>query len=75
MICLIVFLLDLFIAILKSDGRDIVKKTTRKSKYLFSFPGLMAPVACGKLGDLSNLDSKNPVLYVEFPEVSFPWNL
>jgi hypothetical protein len=65
------FVLYLFVAILKSDGRDIVKRTTRKSKYLFSFPGLMAPVAGGKLGDLTNLDSKNPVLYVEFPEVRF----
>lgn len=54
--------------ILNSDGRDIVKKGHRKSKYLFAFPGLMGPVAGGKLGELSNLDSKNPVLYVEFPQ-------
>lgn len=59
----------LFAAILNSDGRDIVKKGHRKSKYLFAFPGLMAPVAGGKLGELTNLDSKNPVLYVEFPQV------
>eukprot|EP00250_Pteridium_aquilinum_P010590 c19500_g1_i3 orf=506-2104(-) len=54
--------------ILNADGRDIVKKGHRKSKYLFAFPGLMAPVAGGKLGELTNLDSKNPVLYVEFPQ-------
>lgn len=54
--------------ILNSDGRDIVKKGHRKSKYLFAFPGLMAPVAGGKLGELTNLDSKNPVLYVDFPQ-------
>lgn len=54
--------------IFKSDGRDIVKKGNRKNKYLFSFPGLMAPVAAGKLGELTNLDSKNPILYVDFPQ-------
>ncbi|MCO5598132.1 hypothetical protein L7F22_052224 [Adiantum nelumboides] len=54
--------------ILNSDGRDVVKKGHRKSKYLFAFPGLLSPVAGGKLGELTNLDSKNPVLYVEFPQ-------
>ncbi|MCO5563999.1 hypothetical protein L7F22_017654 [Adiantum nelumboides] len=55
-------------SILNSDGRDVVKKGHRKSKYLFAFPGLLSPVAGGKLGELTNLDSKNPVLYVEFPQ-------
>ncbi|KAI5079822.1 hypothetical protein GOP47_0005301 [Adiantum capillus-veneris] len=55
-------------AILNSDLRDVVKKGHRKSKYLFAFPGLLSPVAGGKLGELTNLDSRNPVLYVEFPQ-------
>ncbi|XP_024530015.1 DNA-binding protein RHL1 [Selaginella moellendorffii] len=54
--------------LLKCDGKDIVKKGTRKSKFLFSFPGLVAPVAGGKFGDLAHLDTKNPILYVDFPK-------
>ncbi|KAG0577545.1 hypothetical protein KC19_5G164300 [Ceratodon purpureus] len=54
--------------ILRCDGKDICKKGHRKNKYLFSFPGLVAPVAGGKFGDLSQLDSRNPVLYVDFPQ-------
>lgn len=54
--------------ILNSDGKDIVKKGQRKSKYLFSFPCLVAPVSGGKMGELVHLDTKNPVLYVDFPQ-------
>ncbi|XP_057825908.2 DNA-binding protein RHL1 isoform X1 [Cryptomeria japonica] len=55
-------------SIIKSDGRDIVKKGQRKSKYLFAFPCLIAPVSGGKMGELSHLDTKNPILYVSFPQ-------
>eukprot|EP00252_Welwitschia_mirabilis_P008939 TRINITY_DN21206_c0_g1_i1.p1 TRINITY_DN21206_c0_g1~~TRINITY_DN21206_c0_g1_i1.p1 ORF type:complete len:446 (+),score=128.45 TRINITY_DN21206_c0_g1_i1:262-1599(+) len=55
-------------AILNSDGKDIVKKGQRKSKFLFAFPGLVAPVSGGKMGDLMHLDTQNPVLYVDFPQ-------
>ncbi|KAH9532675.1 hypothetical protein CY35_18G011100 [Sphagnum magellanicum] len=55
-------------AVLKCNGKDIVKKGHRKNKYLFAFPGLVAPVAGGKFGDLTQLDSKNPILYVDFPQ-------
>eukprot|EP00249_Psilotum_nudum_P023938 c29033_g1_i1 orf=594-2204(-) len=55
-------------ALLKCDGKDIVKKGHRKNKYLFAFPGLAAPVAGGKFGELTQLNSKNPVLYVDFPQ-------
>ncbi|KAH9532680.1 hypothetical protein CY35_18G011100 [Sphagnum magellanicum] len=58
-------------AVLKCNGKDIVKKGHRKNKYLFAFPGLVAPVAGGKFGDLTQLDSKNPILYVDFPQVVF----
>lgn len=55
-------------AILNCDGKDIVKKGQRKNKYLFSFPCLIAPVSGGKMGELVHLDTKNPVLYVDFPQ-------
>ena len=54
----------------KCDGKDICKKGHRKNKYLFSFPGLVASVAGGKFGELAQLDSRNPILYVDFPKVS-----
>ncbi|ERN09413.1 DNA-binding protein RHL1 isoform X2 [Amborella trichopoda] len=52
----------------KQDGRDIVKKGHRKSKFLFAFPGLLAPVSGGKIGELADLGSKNPILYIDFPQ-------
>lgn len=56
-------------AVLKHRGRDIVKKGQRKNKFLFSLPGLLAPVSGGKIGELTNLNTRNPVLYLEFPQV------
>ncbi|XP_020677916.1 DNA-binding protein RHL1 [Dendrobium catenatum] len=55
-------------AVVKLQGRDIVKRGQRKSRYLFSFPGLIAPLTGGKIGDLADLATKNPVLYLEFPQ-------
>ncbi|KAL2999236.1 hypothetical protein AAZX31_09G148900 [Glycine max] len=53
----------------KHHGKDIIKKSQRKSsRYLFSFPGLIAPIAGGKIGDLKDLGTKNPVLYLDFPQ-------
>ncbi|KAL2334370.1 hypothetical protein Fmac_015583 [Flemingia macrophylla] len=53
----------------KHHGRDIIKKSQRKSsRFLFSFPGLVAPIAGGKIGDLKDLGTKNPVLYLDFPQ-------
>lgn len=56
------------LGIKKCDGKDICKKGHRKNKYLFSFPGLVAAVAGGKFGELAQLDSRNPILYVDFPK-------
>lgn len=53
----------------KHHGKDVVKKSQRKNKFLFSFPGLLAPIAGGKIGDLKDLGTKNPVLYLDFPQV------
>lgn len=56
----------------KHHGKDIIKRSQRKSsRYLFSFPGLIAPLAGGKIGDLKDLGTKNPVLYLDFPQVGF----
>lgn len=52
----------------KQHGKDIVKRSQRKNKFLFSFPGLLAPVAGGKIGELKDLGTKNPVLYLDFPQ-------
>ena len=62
--------------VIKHHGKDILKKSQRKNRYLFSFPGLLAPIGGGKLGELKDLGTKNPVLYLDFPQVrlflSFP---
>uniref|UniRef100_A0A2P2LD57 DNA-binding protein RHL1 isoform X5 n=1 Tax=Rhizophora mucronata TaxID=61149 RepID=A0A2P2LD57_RHIMU len=56
--------------VLKHRGKDILRKSQRRNRFLFSFPGLLAPISgAGKIGDLQNLGSKNPVLYVNFPQV------
>lgn len=56
----------------KHHGKDIIKKSQRKSsRYLFSFPGLFAPIGGGKIGDLKDLGTKNPILYLDFPQVVF----
>ncbi|XXG77339.1 hypothetical protein AAC387_Pa08g1510 [Persea americana] len=54
--------------ILKHQGKDIVKKGQRKNIFLFSFPGLLAPVSAGKIGKLKDIGTKNPVLYIDFPQ-------
>ncbi|XP_077247129.1 root hair initiation protein root hairless 1 (RHL1) [Tasmannia lanceolata] len=54
--------------IIKHQGRDVVKKGQRKNRFLFSFPGLLAPVTGGKIGELKGLGTKNPILYLDFPQ-------
>ncbi|KAK7380135.1 hypothetical protein VNO78_32581 [Psophocarpus tetragonolobus] len=55
--------------VVKHHGKDIIKKSQRKSsRFLFSFPGLIAPVAGGKIGELKDLGTKNPILYLDFPQ-------
>ncbi|KAK8660280.1 hypothetical protein V6N13_051208 [Hibiscus sabdariffa] len=57
--------------IIKHHGKDILRKSQRKNRFLFSFPGLLAPISGGKIGDLKNLGSKNPILYLDFPQIVF----
>ncbi|KAF3794982.1 DNA-binding protein [Nymphaea thermarum] len=53
---------------IKQDGRDIVKKGARKNRFLFALPGLFAPISGGKIGELADLHTKKPVLYIDFPQ-------
>eukprot|EP00850_Spirogloea_muscicola_P010694 SM000064S19716 [mRNA] locus=s64:2783:4881:- [translate_table: standard] len=59
-------------AVLRCDGRDVARKGAhrRSSKYLFAFPGRIAPAAAGggRLGELTCLDSQTPMLYMDFPQ-------
>lgn len=57
--------------VIKHHGTDILKKSQRKNRYLFSFSGLFAPISGGKIGELTHLGSKNPILYLDFPQVFF----
>ncbi|XP_021888399.1 DNA-binding protein RHL1 isoform X3 [Carica papaya] len=54
--------------VIKHHGKDILKKSQRKNRFLFSFPGLLAPISGGTIGELNNLGTKNPVLYIDFPQ-------
>ncbi|KAH0862271.1 hypothetical protein HID58_079482 [Brassica napus] len=54
--------------VLKHHGCDIIRKSQRKNRFLFSFPGLLAPVSGATIGDLDRLSTKNPVLYLNFPQ-------
>ncbi|KAH6809356.1 hypothetical protein C2S51_027139 [Perilla frutescens var. frutescens] len=54
--------------LIKHHGRDILRKSQRKNKYLFSFPGLLGPISGGKIGELKDLGTKNPILYLDFPQ-------
>ncbi|THF95860.1 hypothetical protein TEA_024511 [Camellia sinensis var. sinensis] len=52
----------------KHHGRDILRKSHRKNRFLFSFPGLLSPISGGKIGELKDLGTKNPILYLDFPQ-------
>ncbi|XP_016476550.1 DNA-binding protein RHL1 isoform X3 [Nicotiana tabacum] len=54
--------------VIKHHGKDILRKSQRKNRFLFSFPGLLAPVSGGKIGELKDLGTKNPILYLDFPQ-------
>ena len=51
----------------QSNEKDIIKKGSgRKGRYLCVFGDRLKCVAGGKIGVLAKLDSKNPVMYVDF---------
>jgi hypothetical protein len=58
----------------KLSGADICRQggARRKQRYLF-LPPCIINVKCGtggRLGEITKMDSDNPVLYLEWPEVS-----
>jgi hypothetical protein len=61
-----------FFSVLKTlSGVDIQRKSTvRKGKFLFSLPGNLASVKGGKIGEISGMDTTNPVIHMDFPHVS-----
>lgn len=65
--------LIVYAGMLACSGQDIFKRSShRKAKFLFAFCGRVAPLVGsgnGKLGMLSNLDTANPICYMEFPQV------
>eukprot|EP00879_Flechtneria_rotunda_P022876 GHRR01024179.1.p1 GENE.GHRR01024179.1~~GHRR01024179.1.p1 ORF type:complete len:284 (+),score=95.92 GHRR01024179.1:175-1026(+) len=62
-------------ALERADGKDIVKKSAaRKNRYLMVFPFRMAPAAAGPMGTLAQLDSRNPVFYLDFPNGRLKFN-
>ncbi|KAL6559302.1 hypothetical protein OROGR_004419 [Orobanche gracilis] len=54
--------------VIKHHGKDILRKSQRKNRYLFSFPGLLGPISGGKIGELKDLGTKNPIMYLDFPQ-------
>ncbi|KAL6760361.1 hypothetical protein V8C86DRAFT_1109906 [Haematococcus lacustris] len=55
-------------ALVRCNGQDIIKKSSiRKNRYLLVLNCLLAPTAGGRLGVLAQLDSRSPVLYLDFP--------
>lgn len=51
----------------QANEKDIIKKGSgRKGRYLCVFGDRLKCVAGGKIGVLAKLDSKNPVMYVDF---------
>mmetsp|Transcript_28066 Transcript_28066/g.53114 ORF Transcript_28066/g.53114 Transcript_28066/m.53114 type:complete len:422 (-) Transcript_28066:189-1454(-) len=55
--------------IVACNDKDIVKRgTARKNRYLFALPAVLAPAAAGTLGSVEQMDTRNPVLYVDFPQ-------
>ncbi|KAF5199610.1 Nijmegen breakage syndrome 1 protein [Thalictrum thalictroides] len=60
--------LSLSKTVLKHHGKDIMKKSQRKNRFLFSFPGLIGPITGGKIGELKDLGTMKPILYLDFPQ-------
>ncbi|XP_019085602.1 PREDICTED: DNA-binding protein RHL1-like [Camelina sativa] len=54
--------------VLKHHGTDIIRKSQRKNRFFFFFPGLLAPISGATIDDFDRLSTKNPVLYLNFPQ-------
>ena len=60
--------LDASEVLLKRDGKDIYKKSTaRKSRYAMVFPGHLNVIKEGKMGEMREMHTQSPVVYLDFP--------
>jgi hypothetical protein len=58
-----------FAELRQANEKDIIKKGSgRKGRYLCVFGDRLRCMAGGKIGMLARLDTKNPVMYVDFGE-------
>ncbi|MEW5300724.1 MAG: hypothetical protein WDW36_003634 [Sanguina aurantia] len=56
-------------ALVKANGKDITRKSSsRKNRYLMIINLQLAPAAAGRLGTLAQLDTPNPVMYIDLPQ-------
>jgi hypothetical protein len=61
-------------ALRKLDGQDIVCKGSRAAtKYVFQLPGYLdmsqMTGAGGVFGEIADMNTPNPLLYIDFPQV------
>ena len=63
--------LSIFVSALHAcSGTDIVHSSThRKSKFLFALPGQILFTKGGAIGRITHMDTPNPILYLNFPQV------
>ena len=50
--------------------KDINKKPKRKHRFLFALPGLFKVNNNTKIGTVQNLESPNPTIWIDFPQVT-----
>ncbi len=56
-------------ALLEAHNKDIIRRSAKKNKFLMVLPGLMGPLAAGRMGAVRGLHTPSPVMYLEFPQV------
>ena len=60
--------LDASEVLLKRDGKDIYKKSAaRKNRYAMVFPGQLSALKEGRLGEMREMHTQEPVVYLDFP--------
>eukprot|EP00127_Corallochytrium_limacisporum_P001017 Clim_evm16s34 gene=Clim_evmTU16s34 len=47
------------------DGKDIVKKSSNKKRFLFAFPGKFEPIGGESIGKLAKMNTPNPEMTIE----------
>ena len=60
--------LDASEVLLKRDGKDIYKKSAaRRNRYAMVFPGQLSALKEGRLGEMREMHTQEPVVYLDFP--------